>query len=194
MSNEKRFSYFLVAALAASFSADASAQDSPDDLLEREPEGEWRPATVGSGEAPTMIETSNGWGVEIDRVRYHGEGFDVELQARGRLDDMQLVLRSDDARASEEVRDVAGWLEHNLSGGDRLYRRMDAWSFRGKLYAPGVDGKPGDRAVQIEGQLPLDVEVVRDTRESGVVVELSVPGDHFEVDWSSFRERLKGEG
>ncbi len=189
MSNEKRFSYFLVAALAASFSADATAQETTD-LLDRDPEGEWQPANELDSAPTSMIETENGWGVEIDRVRFHGEGFDVELQTRGKLDDLQIVLRADDERAAPEVRDVAGWLERNLAGGDRLFRQTREWSFSGKLYAPGVDGTPGDRAVAIEGELPLEIEVARSKSDPSVVVGVTLPRDHFEIDWRSFREQL----
>ena len=192
MSNEKRFSYFLVAALAASFSADAAAQDTQTGLLDLDRDGEWRPATVDSEpETTAMIETENGWGVEIDRVRFHGEGFDVELQARGQIDDLQLILRADDSAAAPEVREVATWLEESLAGGDRLYRRMNQWSFSGKLYAPGVDGRPGERGVMVEGELPLEVQVARNETDPSVVVELSIPLDHFEVDWNVFRDQLK---
>lgn len=192
MSNEKRFSYLLVAALAASFSTDAAAQES-NDLLDLDTDGEWRPAEVEDrSEHSSIIETENGWGVEIDRVRFHGEGFDVELEARGRVDDLKLVLQPDDIDSSPEVREVANWLDHSLSGGDRLYRRMnDQWSFSGRLYAPGVDGRPGQRSVAIEGELPLEVEVARNQDDPSVVVDIAVPRDVFEVDWKTFRDSLE---
>jgi hypothetical protein len=43
----------------------------------------------------------------------------------------------------------------------------------------------------VEGELPLEVQVARNETDPSVVVELSIPLDHFEVDWNVFRDQLK---
>ena len=199
MQPQVQFLYLIVSALSASFSpaqADAGPHPAlgPADLDE--------PRFVEDiTESAELITTSTDFGVRIDRVTFHGDDTEITLATNGRFSDLELRLSDDFVRTNPgEIGDVAHWLDSQLSDGDRLHRALDQWTFEGKLFDVSENDtkRVPDDGLGISGSLPLEVGVARmddaidpahqpPTQlvggDAGLVIDLTLPDDTFEVDW-----------
>lgn len=197
MQPQVQFLYLIVSALSASFTpAQADAGQHPalgpadlngprfiEDLAER----------------AEIITTASEYGVRIDRVTFHGDDAEITLDTNGRFSDLELRLSDQFVRENPgDIGDIAYWLDDQLGDGDRLHRKLDQWTFEGKLFdvSQRESARVPEEGLGISGTLPLEVGVSRmgDVAEAakprdltaqseGLVIDLSVPDDLFEVDW-----------
>ncbi|MGM0554880.1 MAG: hypothetical protein ACQEVA_00690 [Myxococcota bacterium] len=199
MQPQVQFLYLIVSALSASFSP-AQADAGPYPALEAADLDEPR-FVEGVIEDADLITTSNDFGIRIDRVTFHGDDAEISLATNGRFSDLELRLSNQFVRDNPgEIGDVAQWLDTQLADGDRLYRTLDQWTFEGKLFdvSPAELARVPEDGLGISGTLPLEVGIARmeDTldvteqpptqlveQREGLVIDLSVSDDLFEVDW-----------
>ncbi len=199
MQPQVQFLYLIVSALSASFTP-AQAETGPHPALGAADYDEAHFVEEAVQEAD-LIETSSEFGIRIDRVTFHGDDAEITLATNGRFSDLELRLSNTFVRENPgEIGQVAQWLGAQLADGGRLHRTLDQWTFEGKLF--DVSQSDGTRVpadgLGISGTLPLEVGVARmedaldDAHESprqlvehreGLIIDLSVPDDLFEVDW-----------
>lgn len=199
MQPQVQFLYLIVSALSASFSP-AQADAGPHPALGPSERDEPR-FVEDIAEDTEIITTSTDFGVRIDRVTFHGDDTEITLATNGRFSDLELRLSDDFVRTNPgEIGEVANWLDSQLADGDRLHRTLDQWTFEGKLFdVSGSEHKRvPDGGLGISGTLPLEVGVARmedavdptdqpPTQlvggDTGLVIDLTLPDDTFEVDW-----------